>query len=45
MRRIALAFALLVSFATAPSAFAGEVEDARADQAAEVLAQVLRIRE
>jgi lipid-binding SYLF domain-containing protein len=45
MRRFALAFALLASFATAVPARAGEVEDARADQAAEVLAQILRIRE
>jgi len=45
MRRLLPALVLALSAVIALPAFAGEVEDARADEAATVLAQILKIRE
>jgi lipid-binding SYLF domain-containing protein len=45
MRRLLPALVLTLSALVATPAFAGEVEDARADEASAVLAQILQIRE
>jgi lipid-binding SYLF domain-containing protein len=45
MRRLLPTLALFLAAVLAAPAFAGQVEDARADQASQVLAQILKIRE